>query len=203
LFPVVLAHNWRTKQEIPEGVRSVMNYRDFMDSTPTQSPTKPNAEAIAWYVEEAQRLLEDQQRRAESLRTRGGQVAGFGAVFLALVGGNAAKILETVDGCAGTAIGLVLLGASLCLAVSVVVAVVGVIKPQPFAAISADEITNYLSDRFLSEPDLWRVHVRSLRALGPRPETLKTAATRLPKPSMSPSLRFSLALPFPFLPLVS
>lgn len=58
-----------------------------------------------------------------------------------------------------------LLGASLCLAVSVVVAVVGVIKPQPFASISADEITNYLSDRFLSEPDLWRVHVRSLRAL--------------------------------------
>jgi hypothetical protein len=143
----------------------VMNDRAFMDVSPKQSPTKPNAEAIAWYVEEAQRLLEDQQRRAESLRTRGGQVAGFGAVFLALIGGNAAKILETVDGYTGTATGLALLGASVCLAVSVVVAGVGVIKPQPFASISADEITNYLSDRFLSEPDLWRVHVRSLRAL--------------------------------------
>jgi hypothetical protein len=130
-----------------------------------QSPTDPNVEAIAWYVEEAQRLLEDQQRRAESLRTRGSQVAGFGAVFLALIGGNASKILETVDGCAGTVTGLALLAAAICLAVSVVVAVVGVIKPQPFASISADEITNYLTDRFLSEPDLWRVHVRSLRAL--------------------------------------
>jgi hypothetical protein len=59
-----------------------------------RSPISPNPEAIAWYVEEAQRLLEDQQRRAESLRTRGGQVAGFGAVFLALIGGNATKILE-------------------------------------------------------------------------------------------------------------
>lgn len=136
-----------------------------MDAAPKQSPTEPNAEAIAWYVEEAQRLLEDQQRRAESLRTRGGQVAGFGAVFLALIGANAAKILETVDGCAGTAIGLALLGAAACLAASVVIAGVGVIKPQPFASISADEITNYLTDRFLSEPDLWRVHVRSLRAL--------------------------------------
>lgn len=136
-----------------------------MASSSVQSPTRPNVEAIAWYVKEAQRLLEDQQRRAESLRTRGSQVAGFGAVFLALIGGNAAKILETVDGRAGTAIGLVLLGASLCLAVSVVVAIVGVIKPKPFASISADEITNYLTDRFLSEPDLWRVHVRSLRAL--------------------------------------
>jgi hypothetical protein len=129
------------------------------------SPSDPNPVAIAWYVEEAQRLLEDQQRRAESLRTRGGQVAGFGAVFLALIGGNAAKILGTVDGCAGVAVGLTLLGAAFCLAGSVVVAVVGVIKPQPFATISADEITNYLSDRFLNEPDLWRVHVRSLRGL--------------------------------------
>jgi hypothetical protein len=129
------------------------------------SPSDPNPIAIAWYVEEAQRLLEDQQRRAESLRTRGGQVAGFGAVFLALIGGNAAEILETVDGRAGAVVGAALLGAALCLAGSVVVAVVGVIKPQPFATISADEITNYLSDRFLNEPDLWRVHVRSLRAL--------------------------------------
>ncbi|HEX6781309.1 MAG TPA: hypothetical protein VF125_04680 [Solirubrobacterales bacterium] len=134
-------------------------------TSPGHSPSDPNPVAIAWYVEEAQRLLEDQQRRAESLRTRGGQVAGFGAVFLALIGANAAKILESVTGCTGTAIGVALLSASACLAVSVVVAVVGVIKPQPFASISADEITNYLTDRFLNEPDLWRVHVRSLRGL--------------------------------------
>lgn len=92
-------------------------------------------------------------------------MAGFGAVFLALIGGNAVKILEAVDGCAGVLIGATLIAASLCLAASVAVAVVGVIKPQSFASISADEITNYLSDRFLSEPDLWRVHVRSLRGL--------------------------------------
>jgi len=127
--------------------------------------SQPNPTAIAWYVEEAQRLLEDQQRRAESLRTRGGQIAGFAAVFLALVGGNAAKILEVVDGCAATVIGVALIGASGCLAVSVAIAVVGVIKPQSFASISAAEISNYLTDRFRSEPDLWRVHVRSLRAL--------------------------------------
>jgi hypothetical protein len=124
-----------------------------------------NSKAVAWYVEEAQRLLEDQQRRAESLRTRGGQIAGFGAVFLALIGGNAAKILHESHGCDRTAIGVTLIIAAICLVASVAVAVVGVIKPQSYAAISADEISNYLSDRFLSEPDLWRVHVRSLRAL--------------------------------------
>jgi hypothetical protein len=57
--------------------------------------------------------------------------------------------------------------------VSVVVAGVGVIKPQPFASISADEITNYVSDRFQSE-----------------------AAMLLPKPTMSLFMRFSLTLPF-------
>ncbi len=35
----------------------------------------PNSEAIAWYAEEGRRLLEEQQRRAESLRTRGDQIA--------------------------------------------------------------------------------------------------------------------------------
>jgi hypothetical protein len=124
-----------------------------------------NPEAIAWYVEEAQRLLEDQQRRAESLRTRGGQLAGFGAVFLALIGSNAAKILHESHGCDRTEIAVALIIAGLCLVASVAVAVIGVIKPQSYAAISADEITNYLSDRFLTESDLWRVHVRSLRAL--------------------------------------
>ena len=61
---------------------------------------RPNPEAIAWYVGEAQRLLEDQQRRAESLRTRGGQIAGFGAAVLALIGGNAGELLHGLDGAA-------------------------------------------------------------------------------------------------------
>ena len=62
-----------------------------------------NSEAIAWYVEESQRLLEDRQRRAESLQTR----AGVRTVIAA----------------------------------------------------------SYLTDPFLDAPDLWRVHVRSLRSL--------------------------------------
>lgn len=41
----------------------------------------------------------------------------------------------------------------------------GLIKPQPFATVAADEIATYATDRFLREPDLWCVHMRSLRAL--------------------------------------
>lgn len=126
---------------------------------------EPNPVAIAWYVEEAQRLLEDQQRWAESLRTRGGQVAGFAAAVLALIGANSAAILGATAGVAQTAIGMALLVAAICLATAVAIAIWGVILPRPFAAIVADEIANYTSDRFLAEPDLWRVQLRSLRAL--------------------------------------
>lgn len=125
----------------------------------------PNPVVIAWYVEEAQRLLEDQQRRAESLRTRGSQVAGFGAAVFALIGGNAGTILEVAAGSVRLWIGITLLAGLICLAVAVVFASWGAIKPRPFVSLAADEISNYTSHRFLSEPDLWRIHIRSLRSL--------------------------------------
>jgi hypothetical protein len=125
----------------------------------------PNSEAIAWYVEEGQRLLEDQQRRAESLRTRGSQIAGFGALFLALVGGNAERILSESHGAGRAAIAVMLIAAALCLAVSIAVAVFGVNRPRSYATISSDEIANYLTDPFLDAPELWLIHVRSLRTL--------------------------------------
>ena len=134
-----------------------------------------NPDAIAWYVEQAQRLLEDQQRRAESLRTRGGQVAGFGATVLALIGANAEKILRATDGTGRTLTELCLLASAGLLALAVAVAVIGAVRPRSFAAISADEIENYLTDQFLSEPDLWRVHVRTLRALAEATETAQDA----------------------------
>ena len=126
---------------------------------------EPNPDAIAWYVEEAQRLLEDQQRRAESLRTRGGQLAGFGAAVLALIGGNAATILSAATGSVRVVIALMLLLALISLAASVAVAIWGLMTPHPFASLAADEIKIYASERFLTEPELWRVHLRSLRAL--------------------------------------
>jgi hypothetical protein len=48
---------------------------------------------------------------------------------------------------------------------AVAIAIWGALRPKTYAAISAEEITNYASEPFLTEPDLWRVHVRSLVAL--------------------------------------
>lgn len=61
--------------------------------------------------------------------------------------------------------GAALTAAVICLAAAVAIAVWGVVKPGPFAVINANEIANYTSERFLAEPDLWRIHIRSLRAL--------------------------------------
>jgi 4-amino-4-deoxy-L-arabinose transferase-like glycosyltransferase len=126
---------------------------------------EPNPDAISWYVEEAQRLLEEQQRRAESLRTRGGQVAGFGAAVLALIGGNAGAVMGAVGDSARVAVGVTLLAAAVCVAAAIAVASWGVLKPRSFGVVAADEIAIYASNRFLTEPDLWRVQMRALRAL--------------------------------------
>jgi hypothetical protein len=117
-------------------------------------------------VEEAQRLLEDQQRRSESLRMRGGQIAGFGAAVLALIGGNVTKLLDALEGLPHALVGGALLAAAFCLAATVAIAIWGALRPKGFAAISAEEIVNYSSEPFLAEQDLWRIHVRSLHMLG-------------------------------------
>lgn len=49
-------------------------------------PGKANPEAIAWYLVRSEGLLEELRKRVESLRTHGGQLAGFSGAVLALAG---------------------------------------------------------------------------------------------------------------------
>jgi hypothetical protein len=46
-----------------------------------------------------------------------------------------------------------------------VTALDGTLLPRLMFGISAEEVSNYTSDRFTHEPDLWRVHVRMIRSL--------------------------------------
>lgn len=108
-----------------------------------------NPEATAWYVQEAQRLLEDQQRRAESLRTRGGQIAGFGAAVLALIGGNVAHLLGSLASVVRIAARVELVAAAFLLTVAVATAIWGALRPKVFAGTSAKEIF-----RFIAKPGL-------------------------------------------------
>jgi hypothetical protein len=84
---------------------------------------------------------------------------------LALIGGNATDLLSALDGFSGAFTGVTFMAAAFSLAAAVSVAVWGVLRPKAFAAISGREVALYKSERFLTEPRLWRVHVRSLHAL--------------------------------------
>jgi hypothetical protein len=125
----------------------------------------PNPEAIAWYVQKSEGLLGDLRARVFALRSRGGQLAGFSGAILALVGANAESILDAVHGPARVAAGVCLLIGSVVLVVAMAEALRGTLLPRLVSDIASDEVANYTSERFMSEPDLWRVQIRTIRGL--------------------------------------
>ncbi len=125
----------------------------------------PNPEAIAWYVKRSEGLLDDLRERVLALRARGGQLAGFSGAVLALVGANAESVLGALSGSARDVAGVSLLIGCLLLIAALATALRGTLLPQPVSDISAREVANYTSDRFIHEPELWRVHVRAIHSL--------------------------------------
>lgn len=137
-----------------------------MPQPPPAPPPNANPDAVAWYVEQAEGLLDHLRDRAQSLRSRAGQLAGFAGAIIALVGGNADRILSAVCGSARTSIGVLLLLGGLLLTATFVVSIVGAaFRPHLISGISAREIANYTTPRFTHEPDLWRVQVRTIKGL--------------------------------------
>jgi hypothetical protein len=125
----------------------------------------PNPEAIAWYLKRSEDLLGDHRERVESLRSRGGQVAGFSAALLALAGANANTILVALHGPARGCAGVSLLAGALLLIGASVTALRGALLPRFVFDLSTEEVANYATDRFVQESDLWRVHLRTIHAL--------------------------------------
>jgi hypothetical protein len=123
----------------------------------------PNPEAIAWYLKRSEALLDDLREQIKSLRLRGGQIAGFSGAILALVGANYAPALDSLSGVAREAAGVSLMLGALSLVLSLVIALRGSLAPELVADSSLWEIANFASERFATEPDLWRVQIRTIR----------------------------------------
>jgi len=126
---------------------------------------EPNPAAVAWYVQRAEDLLEDLRDRVQSLRSRGGQLAGFSGAVIALAGANAESMLDAVDHAARVAVGISLLAGMMMLIGAFATARRGTLLPRSVSGISAKEVANYVTERFTHEPDLWRVQVRAIRGL--------------------------------------
>jgi len=128
-------------------------------------PGAPNPEAIAWYLERSEALLGDLRERVLSLRARGAQLAGFSGAVLALAGANVDSVLGALHGVARDLAGGSLLVGFLLLVLSLVTVLRGVVAPGSIVAFSAREVANYVTGRFIREPDLWRVHLRTIASL--------------------------------------
>lgn len=136
-----------------------------MNPPETKPTAEPNPTAIAWYVKRAEDLLDDLRERVQLLRSRGGQLAGFSGAVLALVGANADSIVEAVHSAARDAAGAALFIGVICLIVAFATALRGTLLPNLVSDISAEEVANYTTERFTHEPDLWRVHIRTIKGL--------------------------------------
>jgi hypothetical protein len=128
-------------------------------------PGEPNPEAIAWYLTRSIEHMDDLRERVRSLRTRGGQLAGFSGAVLALAGANVESVLGGLRGTWRDCAGILLLTGVLMLVTSLVTALRGTPAPRFVPAFSAQEVANYTTDRFIREPELWRVHVRTIRSM--------------------------------------
>ncbi|HKZ14525.1 MAG TPA: hypothetical protein VJL81_11845 [Solirubrobacterales bacterium] len=124
----------------------------------------PNPEAIAWYLKRSEDLVHDLRGQVQSLRTRGGQIAGFSGAILALAGANSVTALDSLSGVARGGAGISLMLGALSLVLSLVIALRGSLVAGLASDGSAEEIANFASERFTNEPDLWRVHIRTIRA---------------------------------------
>jgi hypothetical protein len=122
----------------------------------------PNPEAIAWYLGRAESRLADLRERVQSLHARGAQIAGFSGAVLALAGANVGSVLVTLEGPFRDCAGFALLIGVLLLVVSLVTALRGT---SVWLESSIEEVANYTAERFIHEPELWRVQVRTIRGL--------------------------------------
>jgi hypothetical protein len=124
-----------------------------------------NPEAIAWYLTRSEDLLRELRERVMSLRARGGQVAGFAGAVLVLAGANVDPILGVLHGVPRFVAGGSLLIGVLLLILSIVIVLRGTLMRESLTAFSAEEVANYVTERFVQESDLWRVHLRTIFAL--------------------------------------
>jgi hypothetical protein len=136
--------------------------------SPLPDTTRP--ESVEWITSNALTLLEDQQRRAESLQTRGGQVAGFAGAAVALgapIGIRAAKHLDGLD--QKVVLGIYFLAAT-ALALTIAFSLYFVLRPVEHKALGAAEIKEYIDDpRFLTQTPA-EIQFRTLKGLHPMVE---------------------------------
>jgi hypothetical protein len=111
-------------------------------------------------------MLEDQQRRAESLQTRAGQVAGFAGATVALGAPLGVKVTEGSQHLETLGVIFYFSGIA-ALASTIVLAIYFVLRPVGFYALGTQEIARYIEDsRFVIQTPA-EIQFRTLKAIKP------------------------------------
>ena len=84
---------------------------------------------------------------------------------MALAGANAGAIIGTLHGVARVGAGASLLVGIAVLIAALATALRGAVMQSATIEVSAREVANFASPPFTDEPDLWRIHLRTVRGL--------------------------------------
>lgn len=128
-------------------------------------PANKNPESVAWITSNSLTLLEDQQRRAESLQTRAAQIAGFAGATVALGAPLARQALGHLDGCDQIVAAAAYFAGTGSLSLTILLSVLFVLRPRRHYAIGASEIKKYTTDQRFVTQEPSEIQFRTIKAV--------------------------------------
>jgi hypothetical protein len=116
---------------------------------------RPDEETVAELLAMVRGLLDDERERGQGLDGKSATLAGFTGTILALTATLGAQLLSLDLGSVGSAVFQALYVVSVvALAVASLVALVGVLRPQPRLALAMAEIRRFPEFPLIAEPKL-------------------------------------------------
>jgi hypothetical protein len=107
--------------------------------------------ALAALLAIVERVADDERARGHTLSGKASTLAGFSGTILSLVAALGRELFKLDLGSAGdTAVRVLFPVSVLALAAAVTFAIVGVLRPQPRLAISAEQIGEFTTQRWIS-----------------------------------------------------
>jgi uncharacterized membrane protein YjfL (UPF0719 family) len=128
-------------------------------------PTDTNAETVAWNAANSLNVLGDQQRRAESLQTRAGQIAGFAGATVALGAPIARDVLGCLEGIGLIVVATAYFVGTACLALTIFCSVFFVMRPRMHYGIQASEIKRYATEEPFMTQKPAAIQIRTMKAV--------------------------------------
>jgi hypothetical protein len=126
---------------------------------------RPDEQTVAELLAMVRRMLDDERTRGQGLDGKSATLAGFTGTILALTSTLGAELLDLDLGSVGSALFQALYVLSVAaLGVASLVALIGVLRPQPRLALAIEEIRRFSEFPLIAQPTL-QVHGTMMNTL--------------------------------------